>query len=97
MYKVQEHIEMSPFGDNVKKVEKVFNSYNQAVSYIKKRMKEIIRQDTLKFLGSKVTTDKLHKLCDESFKEWLEESTENNFVYVASYIRWSCFWFIKSE
>nr|WP_304709558.1 hypothetical protein [uncultured Acetatifactor sp.] len=96
-YKVKEVIETDREG-NRKRNEKSFNSYKQAVSHIKKRMKEIIKQDALKFFrdtNQKITAKALNDSCNEDFEFWLDESDGEQFSYVASYLGWSCFWFIE--
>ena len=96
-YKVKEVIETDREG-NKKQNEISFGSYNQAVSHIKQRMKDIIKQDTLKFFrdtSQNITTKALYDSCDEDIEFWLDESDGKQFSYVASYLGWSCFWIIE--
>ena len=96
-YKVIEIIEMDRDG-NKKQNEIIFNAYNQAVFHIKQRMKEIIKQDTLKFFrkyNHKITAQNINKFSSDEFKFWLEESEKDQFSYVAGCLGWSCFWMIE--
>lgn len=95
--KVVEVIETDRDG-NKKQNEICFGSYNQAVFYIKQRMKEIIKKDTLKFFRKthqKITAEKLESFCNDELQFWLEETDGSQFPYVASYLGWSCFWNIE--
>lgn len=96
-YKVKEIIEVDREGNKKTNVT-TYDTYNQAVFYIKKRIKDIIKQDTIKFLrknNQKIITEKLNSYCDEDLSFWLEEADEDQFTYVASYLGWSCFWMIE--
>ena len=98
-YKVKEVIETDREG-NRKQKEGTFNTYNQAVFHIKQRMKEIIKQDALKFFrmyGQKITTEKLNSFCNDELVSWLDESDGEQFPYVASCLEWSCFWIIEQK
>lgn len=95
-YKVIEIIETDREG-NRKQNKTVFNTYEQAVFHIRQRMKDIIKQDTLKFFrktNQKITTEKLNDFCNDELAFWLDESDNEQFPYVASYLGWSCFWII---
>ncbi len=97
-YKVIETIETDRDG-NRKQNETVFKTYGQAVYHIKQRMKDIIKKDTLKFFRStkkKITTNRLDYFCNDELLFWLGESDDKQFTYVASYLGWSCFWFIET-
>jgi hypothetical protein len=96
--KVIEIIETDREG-NQKQNETVFHTYGQAVFYIKQRMKGIIKQDTLKHFrknGQKITAENLNQFCNDEFKFWLGESDDNQFLYVAGCLGWSCSWDIKA-
>ena len=98
-YKVIETIETEIESNNRKEKEVIFNTYNQAVFYIKQRMKELIKQDTIKFFRTYnkiITTERLNSYCDNDFKFWLENAFEDLFSYCASNIGWSCFWNIET-
>lgn len=96
-YKVIEIIETDRDG-NKKQNEMVFNSFGQAVFHIRQKMKDVIKQDTLKFFRKtkqKITTEKLNNFCNDELAFWLDESDNEQFPYVASYLGWSCFWNIE--
>ena len=96
-YKVKEVIETDREG-NKKQNESTFNTYGQAVHHIRQRMEETIKQDTLKFFRytkQKATAKGLNDSCNEGLGFWLGESDGKQFCYVASYLGWSCFWFIE--
>lgn len=97
-YKVIQTIETNMEDNNMKQIEMVFNTYNQAVFYIKQQMKKLIKQDTIKFFrmyNKKITTEKLNNYCNEDLTFWLENAFDDLFTYVASYIGWSCSWNIE--
>lgn len=98
-YKVKEIIEVDREGN--KKIDvTMHNTYNQAVFYIKQRMKDIIKQDTIKFLrkhNQEITTEKLNSYCEKDLSFWLEEADEEQFTYVAGYLGWGCFWMIEED
>lgn len=99
MYKVIQTIETNMEDNNMKQIEMVFNTYNQAVFYIKKQMKKLIKQDTIKFFrmyNKKITTEKLNNYCNEDLTFWLENAFADLFTYVASYIGWCCSWSIET-
>ncbi len=95
MYNVTEIIEMTPEGDNVMKFEKVFKTYDQALAYVKNRIKEFIKKDTIKFLGGDITERKLKKICDMEYCDVIRESDNDNYSYVASCLYKVGFWSIK--
>ena len=98
-YKVIQTIETNMEDNNMKQIEMVFNTYNQAVFYIKQQMKKLIKQDTIKFFrmyNKKITTEKLNNYCNEDLTFWLENAFDDLFTYVASYIGWSCSWNIET-
>lgn len=98
-FKVKEVIETDREG-NRKQKEETFNTYNQAVFHIKQRMREIIKQDILKFFrmyNQRITTEKLSSFCNDELVFWSDESDGEQFPYVASYLGWSCFWIIEQQ
>ncbi len=100
-YIVKEIIETDREG-NAKKSGMRFKTYGQAVSHIRQRIKDIIRKDTLKFLrvsGRKPTAKLVDDSCNEDFEFWMNENEADSgqFCYVASYLGWSCFWFLEVE
>jgi len=95
MFKVIETIETDREG-NRKQSEASFKSYGQAVAHIKNRMKAIIKKETLKFFRyEQHDFTNFYDSCEDDYKFWLEEADGENFVYVASYLGWSCFWNIE--
>ena len=97
MYIVKEILEMDRNGNN-KECKKQFNSHNDSISYIKNRMMEVIKADTIKFLRKyNQSFCTLSHRCENELQEWLEESDGEQFPYVASYLGWSCFWILEVE
>jgi hypothetical protein len=101
-YVVKERIEMDCVeGGNCKNKELDFNNINQALNYIKNRMYQIIKDDTKKFFVKyhhSFKDGKFTESCKQEFDFWLSEADElEQYCYVASYLGWSCFWFIEKE
>lgn len=98
MYIVTEIIETDREGNKIKK-NFPFDKWSKAENFIYRRMKEIIKADTLKFIRKdNIGFENFQHRVSQEFKEWLEESDEKEqYRYVASYLYWSCFWIVKEE